>query len=119
MSGGVKARARREFIHGYVWCNAALDGSVAHSCRHGEGPHRIKVCVVKKDNTLSVFARLTQLAGHSTALSSYMAWDQIGYCFNSTKYFATISMRLYKHGKLESTYNARDRISKGGSQACI
>jgi hypothetical protein len=27
-----------------------LEGDLAHSCQHGEGPHRIKICIVKKDN---------------------------------------------------------------------
>jgi hypothetical protein len=39
------------YLCGYVWCDAAVEGEVAHSCRHGEDPQRIKVCVVKKDNT--------------------------------------------------------------------
>jgi hypothetical protein len=27
-----------------------IDGELAHSCQHGEGPHRVLVCVVKKAN---------------------------------------------------------------------
>jgi hypothetical protein len=62
LSGGVRSRAPREFLHGYVLCCDMLDGELSHSCRHGRGPHSIKVCVVKKDNAASVFTRLSQLA---------------------------------------------------------
>lgn len=27
-----------------------IDGEIGHSCRHGPPPHRIKVCIAKKDN---------------------------------------------------------------------
>jgi hypothetical protein len=56
VSGGVQARANRAYLSGYVWCDGAIDGAVAHSCAHGEGPHRIKVCVVKKDNPKAIYA---------------------------------------------------------------
>ncbi|GAA1083740.1 hypothetical protein [Pseudonocardia alni] len=50
MSGGVMARANRPYVHGYASCEAAVEGEVAHSCRHGSAPHRIKVCVTAVDN---------------------------------------------------------------------
>ncbi len=50
VSGGVNAKAPRRFPHGYVWCNEMIWGELDHSCRHGPGPHRIKVCIVKIDN---------------------------------------------------------------------
>ena len=62
VSGGVGVRSPRLFLHGYVWCNAMVAGEVAHSCVHGEGPHRIKVCIVKKDNAPAVYRRLEQQA---------------------------------------------------------
>jgi hypothetical protein len=62
-SGGVQARSPRAFIHGYVRCNAMLEGELAHSCAHGEGPHRIKVCVTKGDNDPTVYAQLLGKAG--------------------------------------------------------
>ena len=46
VSGGVRARANRPYLCGYVWCDEAVEGAVAHSCAHGEGPHHVKVCVV-------------------------------------------------------------------------
>ena len=50
VSGGIKARAPRSFIYGYVLCDGMLSGELAHSCRHGAGPHSIKVCLVKSVN---------------------------------------------------------------------
>lgn len=61
VSGGVYARAPQPFIHGYVWCDR-VHGELAHSCLHGEGPHWIKVCVVKRDNEPRVFKILQLLA---------------------------------------------------------
>jgi hypothetical protein len=49
-SGGKHAKANRRYWHGYVWCNAMLEGSVAHSCTHGPPPHRIKVCITRTRN---------------------------------------------------------------------
>jgi hypothetical protein len=50
ISGGVMTRANRRYWHGYVWCDAMIAGELAHTCRHGPSPHRIKVCVTKKGN---------------------------------------------------------------------
>lgn len=50
ISGGVQARANRPYVHAYVMCDAEVAGELAHSCQHGEGPHRIKVCIVAVDN---------------------------------------------------------------------
>lgn len=63
ISGGVNAVAIRPFLHAYVWCDAMLEGELAHSCAHGKGPHRIKVCIVKKDNDPDVFAQLVAQSG--------------------------------------------------------
>lgn len=49
-SGGIQQRANRPYVHAYVWCDDAVEGEVAHSCRHGDGPHKIKVCVTAVDN---------------------------------------------------------------------
>jgi len=61
ISGGVWVKAPRPFLHGYVWCDEIV-GEIAHSCMHGEGPHRIKVCIVKKDNDASTFKQLSNSA---------------------------------------------------------
>jgi hypothetical protein len=63
ISGGVRARAPQPFLHGYVWCDDVLEGELAYSCRHGDGPPQIKVCIVKEDNDPTVFARLVADAG--------------------------------------------------------
>jgi len=54
-SGGVNAPTPRLFIHGYVMCDE-YEGDLVHSCAHGKGPHKIKVCIVQKDNDPNVFA---------------------------------------------------------------
>ena len=59
-SGGVRARAPRDFIHGYVSCDGMLEGELAHSCAHGSGPHYIKVCIVKKANSKQAYALAEQ-----------------------------------------------------------
>ena len=61
-SGGVMTRTPQPFIHGYCWCNE-VEGEIAHSCRHGAGPHWIKVCVVKKDNERDAFEQLLEIVG--------------------------------------------------------
>ena len=60
-SGGVMAPAPRFFLHGYVFCTD-LEGDIAHSCRHGPPPHKIKVCLVKKDNEPEVWKTLIEMA---------------------------------------------------------
>jgi hypothetical protein len=50
ISGGVMHRANRYYLHGYVWCDGMIAGTLAHRCEHGPPPHRIKVCVTKKGN---------------------------------------------------------------------
>jgi len=62
MSGGVHARAPQSFIHGYVSCDD-IHGEIGHSCRHGHGPHNIKVCIVKKDNDPSTWDKLLKIVG--------------------------------------------------------
>ena len=62
-SGGVMARAPQPFLHGYMWCDDVIEGELTHTCRHGNGPHSIKVCVVKKDNNPQLVALLVEQAG--------------------------------------------------------
>jgi len=50
VSGGIGRKTSHDALFGYVMCDAAISGEVAHSCRHGPGPHRIKVCVPKVCN---------------------------------------------------------------------
>jgi hypothetical protein len=53
VSGGTQKRANRQYLHAYVMCDAMIAGELSHSCAHGPGPHRIKVCVTKMDNKKS------------------------------------------------------------------
>ena len=58
VSGGLNLRSPRPFLMGYVWCDGMLMGELAHSCRHGRGPHKILVCIPKKTNSVEVFVEL-------------------------------------------------------------
>jgi hypothetical protein len=62
ISGGVAAPAPQYFIHGYILCDS-YSGDLAHSCRHGEGPHRIKICITRKDNDPNLFKELKSIVG--------------------------------------------------------
>ena len=62
ISGGEQNRTPQPFIHAYVWCDM-VKGDIAHSCAHGPGPHNIKVCLVKKDNSKEVWNRLSGIVG--------------------------------------------------------
>jgi hypothetical protein len=50
VSGGVGRKTSHDTLFGYVMCDGAMSGEVAHSCRHGPGPHKIKVCIPKTCN---------------------------------------------------------------------
>jgi hypothetical protein len=62
ISGGVRTLAPQPFIHANVLCTD-VEGDIAHSCLHGEGPHSIKVCITKNDNSKKVYERLLEVAG--------------------------------------------------------
>jgi hypothetical protein len=49
-TGGVMVTTPHPMMFGYVWCDGAEAGEVAHSCQHGQGPHLIKVCIPKSRN---------------------------------------------------------------------
>ncbi len=68
--GGVRAQSPRPFLHAYIRCDRILEGELAHSCLHGEGPHQIKVCIVKKDNMPEIFRHLLALAGGHSSLKT-------------------------------------------------
>ena len=50
VSGGVGRKTSHEGWFGYVMCDGAVGGEVAHTCRHGPAPHRIKICIPKTCN---------------------------------------------------------------------
>ena len=62
ISGEMMQRAPRSFIHGHVWCTDAQD-QIAHLRARKDGPHWIKVCVVKKDNNREIFKHLLEIVG--------------------------------------------------------
>jgi hypothetical protein len=61
ISGGAHVPSPHPFIHGYVNCEKVPN--VAHSGIHGTCPHRIKVCIVKKDQEPSIYRALLEIAG--------------------------------------------------------
>ena len=63
VSGGVKEFSPEAFIFGYIWCDAIVSGSVAHSCLHGTAPHSIKVCILKKDNSSRIYNHFLAIVG--------------------------------------------------------
>lgn len=62
VSGGVFKKSPQPFIHAYVSCDQ-IDGEIAHSCIHGPCPHNIKVCIVKKDNSIQTLEKILEMAG--------------------------------------------------------
>ena len=51
------------FIYGFVQCDEAIEGEVAHSGTHGPCPHSIKVCALKSDNDKAIYSILLKKAG--------------------------------------------------------
>lgn len=66
-SGGVKETAPEALIYGYVFCDAIVSGSLAHSCQHGTGPHSIKICILRKDNSPRIYNYFLALTGPKPA----------------------------------------------------
>ena len=62
VSGGAQVENPLPLLHGYVWCDK-VRGKIGHSCAHGPGPHNIKVCMLREDNSNRIWRRLLDLAG--------------------------------------------------------
>jgi hypothetical protein len=62
VAGGHGGPSPRPMVYGYVSCEGAQSGELAHSGVHGPCPHRIKACVVAKDNAAAVVRYVRQLA---------------------------------------------------------
>ena len=62
VSGGVQVENPLPLLHAYVWCDN-VRGRIGHSCAHGQGPHNIKVCMLRADNSRRTWRRLLALAG--------------------------------------------------------
>lgn len=59
VSGGVKSRSPKSFIHAFVSCDKIV-GDISHSCVHGKPPHHIKVVLIKKDHTLEIWEKILE-----------------------------------------------------------
>jgi len=69
VSGGAQVENLLPLLHGYVWCDK-VRGKIGHSCAHGPGPHNIKVCMLREDNSNRIWRRLLDLAGPGRRLES-------------------------------------------------
>jgi hypothetical protein len=49
IGGGIQRRSQWH-VYGFVMCDAMASGRIAHSCKHGPPPHKVKVCITKKYN---------------------------------------------------------------------
>ena len=69
VAGGTQVENPLPLIHAYVWCDR-VRGKIGHSCAHGPGPHNIKVCTLREDNSRHVWHRLVSLAGPDRRLET-------------------------------------------------
>ena len=58
ITGGVNVNLSSAALCGYVWCDGVVEGELAHSCRHGPPPHRIKIVIPKVCNDPKLWAKL-------------------------------------------------------------
>jgi hypothetical protein len=59
VAGGTRAPLPRPVLAGYISCDVIPeDGDFGHSCTHGAAPHRIKVLILKGDNTRQIYELL-------------------------------------------------------------
>lgn len=61
LSGGVNQKSPHYFVYAYVMCND-IEGEISHSCWHGQGPHNIKVVILKKYN-LPIWKDILEIVG--------------------------------------------------------
>jgi hypothetical protein len=100
-SGGVGTRTST-FLYGYVFCNEQIDGELGHSCLHGEGPHDIKVCVLKIDNP-KLFSQLVEIVGPKPKPSPSCRQDAIRIIKQKRQISRSMLVRLLKdlhHGDM-------------------
>ena len=69
VSGGAQVENPLPLLHAYVWCDK-VRGKIGHSCAHGPGPHNIKVCMLRDDNSRRIWRRLLDLAGPDRRLET-------------------------------------------------
>ena len=58
VTGGIQTLLPYQALCGYVYCDAMVEGELAHSCDHGKGTRRIKVVIPKIDNDPRLWANL-------------------------------------------------------------
>jgi hypothetical protein len=49
VGGGLRRRSQWH-VYGFVLCDGMISGRIAHSCKHGPPPHKVKVCITMKHN---------------------------------------------------------------------
>lgn len=62
VAGGTQVDNPLPLLHVYVCCDK-VRGKIGHSGAHGPGPHNIKVCMLRQDNSRRMWRRLLELAG--------------------------------------------------------
>ncbi|MDR6954918.1 hypothetical protein J2X65_004294 [Ancylobacter sp. 3268] len=104
-SGGVLRATSHPALFGYVWCNGALSGAVAHSCSHGLPPHRIKVCLPKVCNkdqwarimTKAPSKRHTETDGPITSVGERARQQVIALALGSARGSQPLNTRRFDH----------------------
>ena len=51
----------RPLLHGYVNCQCVMNGEIPHACDHGDTPHRLHVCILKRHVPLPSYTELVSL----------------------------------------------------------
>ncbi|MCH7736391.1 MAG: hypothetical protein IH872_03210 [Chloroflexi bacterium] len=68
VSGGAQVENPLPLLHAYVWCDK-VRGKIGHSCAYGPGPHNIKICMLRDDNSRRIWGRLLEIAGPDRRLA--------------------------------------------------
>ena len=105
-AGGRGGTQPGPFIFGYVQCDRAVEGEVGHSGSHGPCPHRIKVCVVAKDNTGAVMALpKIKAVGHGRPPSAAVsARERILQVLEESKGEPLLNVDLWKRADLSKAH---------------
>ncbi len=60
--------APRATVHGCISCADIVRGEIPHSCNRALGPHRLLVCVLKKDAPASMYLALAERANQCASV---------------------------------------------------
>ncbi len=58
--------APHRLVHGFILCTSVVTGHIPHDCEGGSVPHRLLVCVVKKQTAPTAFEDLVRRAEQVT-----------------------------------------------------